>query len=225
LKATPGDTAAVQVIQSGNFALAFRGGAFLPAVADPQVIFGQDTSHARAHLFHEQGLEEVLATPQIKEGRGLCAFFGASVKLGPDEAETFTSLYGYSPSLSSVQSRVPGLMGPGYVDQKLKEARQLTTDLTAVIRTESASPNFDGYSRQTFLDNVLRGGYPLVLGDNTSPMFMRVSMVISNEITIILFCHRNTIPRGMAITAMLIRTGAMMYFSSPGRVNSISACS
>jgi hypothetical protein len=44
------------------------------------------------------------------------------------------------------------------------EARQLSTNLTRAIHTGSASPIFDGYCRQTFLDNLLRGGVPLVVG-------------------------------------------------------------
>jgi hypothetical protein len=165
LKATPGDTAAVQSIQSGNFALAFGVEDLLPAVADPQVIFGMDSSHARAHLFHDRGLLDVLASSQVLEGRSLCAFFGARLAMGPGEVQTLSSLYGYSPSLLSIHSRVEYLKGSHVLDRKLSEARHITFDLTEVIRTESASPNFDIYCRLTFLDNLLRGGYPFVLGD------------------------------------------------------------
>jgi hypothetical protein len=56
LKATPGDTAAVQAIHSGNYALAVCDGDLLPAIADPTAIFGLDTSHSAAHLFYTQGL-------------------------------------------------------------------------------------------------------------------------------------------------------------------------
>jgi hypothetical protein len=60
---------------------------------------------------------------------------------------------------------VQSLKKQGYIDQKLNQARKLMIDLTDVIKTESASPIFDAYCRQTFLDNFLRGGYPLVLGN------------------------------------------------------------
>ncbi len=164
LKATPGDSAAVEAIRAGNFGLAFLGDALLPAIADPPAIFGLDTSHSRAHHFHKHGLQAVLASPQITEGRSLCAFFGAEVTLNPGASETITSLYGYSPTLSSLQSRVEFLKAPGFWEQKLQIARYITEDLTEDIHTESASTTFDGYCQQTFLDNVLRGGYPLVLG-------------------------------------------------------------
>jgi hypothetical protein len=165
LKATPGDVAEVHAIEAGNYALAFGDDGFLSAVADPTVIFGLDTSHAKAHLFHAEGLQAVLDSTQVLEGRTLCAFFGGSITLNPGEVQTITSLYGYSRSLANIQTRVGGLCAPGYIDQKLLEARKLTDDLTQSMQTESAAPYFDGYCRQTFLDNVLRGGFPLVLGD------------------------------------------------------------
>jgi hypothetical protein len=164
LKATPGDTAAVQAIHSGNYALAVCDGDLLPAIADPTAIFGLDTSHSAAHLFYTQGLEAVFATKQTLEGRTLCALFGTGLRIDPGETQTITSIYGYSRSLSSIETHVEELRSSGYLDQKLSEARQLTADLTSAIRTESALPIFDGYCRQTFLDNLLRGGVPLVLG-------------------------------------------------------------
>jgi hypothetical protein len=164
LKATPGDTAAVQAIHSGNYAFAFCEGDLLPAIADPTAIFGRDTSHSAAHLFHHQGLQAVFASPQTLEGRSLCALFGAGFQIDPGETQTMTSLYGYSRSLSTIETHVEELRSSGYLDQKLSEARQLTADLTRAIHTKSASPIFDGYCRQTFLDNLLRGGIPLVVG-------------------------------------------------------------
>ncbi|MGD8464830.1 MAG: cellobiose phosphorylase, partial [Anaerolineae bacterium] len=56
-----------------------------------------------------------------------------------------------------------------YVQQKRQEANQLAEALTDAVATHSSSPRFDGYTRQTFLDNVLRGGWPLVLGSEGKP--------------------------------------------------------
>ena len=164
LKATPGDTAAVHAITSGNYALAFREDGLLPVVADPRVVFGMDTSHAQAHLFHDQGLQALFDSTQTLEGRSLCAFFGTTFTLTSGEETSITSLYGYSRSLANIQTSLESLQFKGFIAQKRKEARSLTEVLTQAMKTGSASPNFDGYCRQTFLDNVLRGGFPLVLG-------------------------------------------------------------
>ena len=165
LKATPGDTAAVHAIQSGNFAMAFGQDGLLPAVGDPAVIFGLDTSQTKAHHFYGQGLEKVLEAKQVLEGRSLSAFFGGRMALNPGDGQTITNLCGYARSLALIQSWVESLNTTGFIEQKLREARTLTADLTNAMRTESASANFDGYCRQTFLDNLIRGGWPLVLGE------------------------------------------------------------
>ena len=165
LKATPGDTAEVSAIQAGNYALAFSDGNLLPVIADPVSIFGWDTGLSKAHLFHDHGLADVLKKPQTLEGRSLCAFFGGGFEIDPGDTHTMTSIYGFASSLSVIQSNVERLITKSYIDKKQNNARKLTKELTDVIKTESASPVFDAYCRQTFLDNLLRGGYPLILGN------------------------------------------------------------
>ena len=56
------------------------------------------------------------------------------------------------------------LAQPTYVQRKRQEANQFVDQLTDVVATDSSSPRFDAYTRQTFLDNVLRGGWPLAPG-------------------------------------------------------------
>ena len=165
LKATPGDTAEVHVIHAGNYAFAFSDDGLIPVIGDPEVIFGMDRGQSRAHLFHEEGLEKILSSEQILEGKTLCAFFGAKISLDPKEEKGIASLYGYSADFQTIQAKVKGILSPGYLEGKIIEARTLTNELTNDVGTISADSLFDGYSRQTFLDNLLRGGYPISLGD------------------------------------------------------------
>ena len=164
LRATPGDTTEVSRIRAGNYALSLVKDTLMPAVADPKVIFGLDTSCSEAHCFNDRGLKKIQEAVQILEGHSLCAFFGTNLFLEPDESQIFTSLYGYAPSLSTIQSSLETFGKPGFFDQKLCEARGLTRDLTDKVHTESGLTHFNGYCRQTFLDNLIRGGYPLILG-------------------------------------------------------------
>lgn len=164
LKATPGDTADVHAIAEGNYALAFHGEGLLPAIVDPTIIFGRDTGHTAPHLFYEKGLEGMLAAQQILEGRTPCAFFAGKLTIPPGQEKELNSIFGYTNDLSIIQAKEKEFQESGYIDKKLKEARRLTEDLTDDIWTSSNSPEFDGYCRQTFLDNLLRGGYPVLLG-------------------------------------------------------------
>jgi len=164
LKATPGDTAEVHAIHAGNYAFAFHEGKLMPAIGDPSIIFGMDNGQSKAHLFHDKGLKKLLTSEQILEGRTLCAFFGVKINLEPGEEKAITSVYGYSEDLPTIQTRVDKILAPGYIDGKIVEARKLTEELTDDVSTASSDAAFDAYCRQTFLDNLLRGGYPLTIG-------------------------------------------------------------
>ena len=164
LKASSDDSLHVKTIQAGNYALAFLDGDLLPAVVDPQAVFGMDTALAFPPPFLASGVQAVMEANQTTQGRTPCAFFGARLEIPPGGTRVITSLYGHAARWEDIAADAPRLPAPGYIPAKLEEARRLTLDLTDPIRTASASPVFDSYCRQTFLDNLMRGGYPLVLG-------------------------------------------------------------
>ncbi|MGB7538930.1 MAG: hypothetical protein WBM17_10350 [Anaerolineales bacterium] len=164
LKASPGDSLHVRAINAGNYALAFLEGELLPVAVDPQVIFGMDTTLAFPRIFLDAGLPAVMEAAQTTQGRTPCALFGAQLEIPPGAKRVITSLYGQFSQVETLSAGVAPLLVPGAISAKLDQARRLTLDLTDAIRTASASPLFDGYCRQTFLDNLMRGGYPLVLG-------------------------------------------------------------
>ena len=164
LKATFRDTASVDAIEAANYALAFLDEKSLPVAVDPAAVFGAGTDLAFPRPFRDSGLRAVMEARQVTQGRTPCALFGASLELAAGEARTITGLYGYAEQPAVLAAHLPVLLAPGYIEGKLSEARQLTSHLTDAIRTESASPLFDAYCRQTYLDNGMRGGVPLLLG-------------------------------------------------------------
>lgn len=164
LKASPGDSLHVHTFEAGHFALAALEGEWLPALVDPYAVFGEDTPLTFPQALRTSGLSTLLQSHQVTEGRTPCAFFAAALAIPPGESRTITSLYGHVPNLEMARSRVPPLLTAEAMNAKREEARRLALDLTDAIRTRSASPLFDAYCRQTFLDNLLRGGYPILLG-------------------------------------------------------------
>jgi hypothetical protein len=165
LRASSGDSAEVSAIEAGNFALAFGvDGERLPVLADPVTVFGFDTAFTHPQNFTTLGLDSVLSAPQICEGRTPCAFFAAKLTLAPAASQTLNSLYGTVASFPLIEKYAAQLTSSAFLDSALAQARQLTDTLTDPIATKTASPLFDAYCRQTFLDNVMRGGWPLILG-------------------------------------------------------------
>ncbi len=165
LRASSGDSAEVSAIEAGNFALAFAAdGERLPALADPVTVFGYDTAFASPEPFAARGLDSVLSAHQILEGRTPCAFFAAKLTINPAQTQTVNSLYGMVASFPLIEAQAAKLTSDSFFETSLAEARQLAQSLTEPIATKTASPLFDAYCRQTFLDNVMRGGWPLILG-------------------------------------------------------------
>ena len=165
LGASAGDTAEVEEIQAGHFYLAFAAaGHLLPAFVDPAVVFGRNTALNIPDRFARQSLAQMQQGRQITTGRTPCGFFGASATLEPGETLTLHAIIGHVGDIAYLHHEQARLAQPAYLHQKRQEANQLASRLTDAVHTQTASPLFDAYTRQTFLDNVLRGGWPLILG-------------------------------------------------------------
>ena len=168
LRASAADTAEVVEFQAGNFYLAFSGGEEsaerLPALVDPQLVFGEDTSLTLPQNFLRFDLSDLLEQPQVTVGRTPSGFFGLEARLEPGEETTLHALIGHASSDERLYAMADSISRVPYIHQKRQEAQQIARDLTDVVDTRTNLPIFDAYCRQTFLDNVLRGGWPLVLG-------------------------------------------------------------
>lgn len=164
IKASADDKLHVEEIKAGNFALAFHNGKQLPAMVDPQAVFGTDTAFSFPQKLTHDGLKVILSMYQVTQGRTPCAMFGTEIELAAARSETVNSYYGHAPELDVIRSQVSRLNKSDFMPAKIDEECQLARSLTAPIHTESASTVFDDYCRQTWLDNVMRGGMPLLLG-------------------------------------------------------------
>ena len=174
-QASAGDTAEVSEIQAGHFYLAFDGsGRPLSPFVDPVVVFGQNTALIQPDGFVEGPLTALSQRRQITTGRTPCGFFGASAFLEPGEATTLYAIIGHVGNVERIRREGARLAQPAYVRQKRHEASQLVNQLADVVATQTCLPQFDAYVRQTFLDNVLRGGWPLVLGNKEKPFVYHV---------------------------------------------------
>ena len=170
LLSTPGDTAEVRPIQAGNFALGFaeQGGLNhrLAAIVTPETVFGQDTSLCFPAKFQQYALTELFQQPQPACGKTPCAFFGYPATLAPAESVTLNSVYGNARKLDLLNEVAPYLSEDNYYQKKRLTANTLINNLTEPIATMTSTPVFDAYCRQTFLDNVLRGGWPVHIGSS-----------------------------------------------------------
>ena len=164
LRSSIKDSSNIQSIEAGNYALAASVDRLLSPVVDPRLIFGSDTSYRQPLNLSEKGLSNLLKMTQTVEGRTPCVFFGDRFSLAPDETYQINSVYGYAKNYQLLDQLQKLILNPDYILEKFTQARDLTNQLTESISTKTGSGLFDGYCRQTFLDNLLRGGSPQLLG-------------------------------------------------------------
>ncbi|MCM1387386.1 MAG: cellobiose phosphorylase [Bacillus sp. (in: Bacteria)] len=161
------DTASVTEVIGGNFSFAcLEDGSRLSAIVDPDVVFSYDTSLTYAVNFRDSGIEALQNMEQVTQNQFPCSFYGTKVTLKAGESFTIYEMTGQVESYEMLQKLIAQKMDGAYFEAKLTRTEEIVDDLCSRIDTHTACEAFDAYCRYTYMDNVLRGGYPIVLGEN-----------------------------------------------------------
>ncbi len=166
VRASLEDSAVVKEVKGGHFYFTMtEKGELLPAIVDSEVVFMQNTSLTRPLGFITKDRAAFLSEKQICQNALPCGFFSGRMTLKPGETYTFYSLIGQVENKMQLKKFQSKVTGSSYFENKYQEAKALTEEICKVIETKTASQVFDAYCKQTYLDNVLRGGMPLKLGE------------------------------------------------------------
>ncbi len=166
LRSSIADSVEVQGYEAGHFCVAFTGeGTRLPALVDPTTLFAENTSLSMPDRLVQGGLDAVLASPQITLGRMPCGFFGLRRTLAAGESLRINGIVGHATSMGVLQAHLERMTQPVFVAEQAERAVNLAREITDCVGIATSQPLLDAYTRQTFLDNVLRGGWPVVFED------------------------------------------------------------
>lgn len=158
------DSAAVSKVEGGNFSFAcLEDGTRLKAIVDPDAIFAYDTSLETAVGFLEGSTEELRNYKQVTANQLPCSFFITRQKLKAGESLTIYEVTGQVTDKSRLLKFLNQKFDSHYFEDKKKTAMALTEELCKGIETKTADSRFDTYCKYTYLDNLLRGGYPMLL--------------------------------------------------------------
>lgn len=164
LRASMADTACVTEIAGGNYGLACdERGERLKAVTDPSLVFGYDSSLQRAVGFRDMEYQDFLKAEQVNSNQYPCCFFTLERKLAAGEKLIVYEMIGQVAGRRLLQGILETAPDATYFEKKFAIAKQLPLELCRVADTRTADPNFDAYSRYSYMDNVLRGGFPMEL--------------------------------------------------------------
>ncbi|MBT5100959.1 MAG: hypothetical protein HOM77_03480, partial [Planctomycetes bacterium] len=82
-------------------------------------------------------------------------------------------LFGHANGYKNIANERERIANPAYIAQKRTENQALIETLTDTVATQTADPRFDAYVRQNYLDNILRGGTPILLGGHPYHIYSR----------------------------------------------------
>lgn len=166
----PSDTASVKIEKAGHYCIAFVEGAesndLLPIVFDTEKVFGFSTTLQEPNGLIGSSVEEIVSNPQYGDAKTSSAFAALQgVTLAPGESVTVTSFYGEADAIEKLPKIAKKVSGAGYAVDKFDRARELMDELTSSVETHTANHLFNGAIKQNYLDNSLRGGMPVILGE------------------------------------------------------------
>lgn len=131
-------------------------------IVDPELIFGQDKSFSIPRVFKEAG---EFSVPPQQQGDNIfpCAMSWSRAVLQSGKKYTVASVVGRGDTEASVNAFVARAEKPRYFEMKSLENHKTIDDVSRPIMTQSNVPAFDQYCKQTYLDNLMRGGLPVML--------------------------------------------------------------
>jgi len=172
LRASTSDASEVNVVTKGNFYLSFSSdNELITPIVDCDLIFDYDTSLSKPVYFMDHSLEVIQNEKQVTANKVPCGFTPISKSMLKDEVIKINTIIGHAHDFNYIDKQKGKLITQGYIDKKQEEAYQIIRKLTDDIKMTSSHQLFDEYSRQCYLDNLLRGGYPLLI-DNKDNGFV-----------------------------------------------------
>lgn len=166
LKTETADRPNIIEIKKGNFYLSYHfvddKVSLVQPIVDPSVVFGPSHDLRNPYGFF---VKENFKVPkkQIIDGITPSAIGYSKFNLLPYNHKTIYSLFGHVSNKQMLTKISAKVNDKEYFKRKYNESCANVNDIQNNMFTDSNSPAFDQYCKNTFLDNVLRGGYPLIL--------------------------------------------------------------
>ncbi|MBZ4663884.1 MAG: hypothetical protein JG776_1599 [Caloramator sp.] len=178
MRSSSEDSVNVTEFKEGNFYLSFKNvngnKELIKPIVDADLVFGMNTSLSYPDVFANNSIEDILRRKQITSNKVPCSFAAASAEFNDGETIELYSVVGHTPEVSVLESYKDKFSSDVYINNKYLEGKEIIEKITDDIYTKTSSKLFDEYCRQSYLDNILRGGYPVVFnnGDKTFVYYM-----------------------------------------------------
>lgn len=166
LAVDPADRPQVMHIKGGNFYYSFYEHRArhkqCKVIVDPRQVFGPVTSFNYPSFFYQQK-DFNLPDYQSLRSKTPAAFSHCRISLAPKAELTLVSLIGSTQDKQHLGNFIKKVEQKSYLFKKQEDYKAVIEKLQGNIFTASSNTAFNRYCQQTYLDNVLRGGFPLTL--------------------------------------------------------------
>jgi hypothetical protein len=159
LTVEPEDRPEIMHVKKGNFYMSFDAEGIIKPIVQSELIFGLQNDFTFPKAFLETKNFSVPIKQSVKS-KTPCAFAFKRIELRPSEEYVIYTISGNISSIARLKAEVPRISSAAYFNCKQSENRKLIASIQNPVFTKSGSKEFDMYSAQNFLDNIMRGGYP-----------------------------------------------------------------
>lgn len=173
LRSSTKDSAQVTSVKDGNFMYGAVNGELLTPIVDRDLIFGNDSSLNHPIHFMNHSIEDIMKSSQVTSNKIPCGFIPVKKTLLPGETLRINMMMGHVAFNEYIYDFIKNANTDAYFDQKNIEARLLIDELIKDVNTKTSFPIFDEYVKQNYLDNLLRGGYPELIGNTIYHLYSR----------------------------------------------------
>lgn len=173
LRASTEDSEEVTAIDRGNYFVAAADSKVIQ-IADNQLIFGFDKGLVYPEHFANVGFAGIVNAPQVTANKVPCAFALTTMSFTGKEKKAIALCIGHALEWQTAHDFFIGEDVHQRKDlvfylEKLGESIAIIDEISSPLATVTSQKLVDAYFEQSYLDNILRGGQPLLFGDQESP--------------------------------------------------------
>ena len=173
LRASTNDSAEVSEKTDGNFYVGIVDGKKVKPVVDQDLVFGTNMSKSTPNHFIETPLDELMDNIQVTANKIPCGFIPIKKELKAGESFTLHALSGHANNYETLRENIEKLSSNDALEKKEQEAANMIDEMLQDVATDTASNEFNEYIKQNYLDNFLRGGYPIEIGESIYHLYSR----------------------------------------------------
>lgn len=131
-------------------------------IYDANVIFDYRSDLQKPIGFMNHAFEELIAEKQVYANKVPAAFQVAKATIPSNDIYTINSVIGYCDAYERIEAFSHKLVLKEFVNDQLRDTKDVINQICSPVEMETGNKLFDQYMSQSYLDNIMRGGSPLV---------------------------------------------------------------